>query len=192
MRYKVLRDAADSSRCYEWVDVDLLKAGMCRAMVMTRTPRAIVTWSGWELHCLLALIALTGTDYSRGFPLVGPKKVWSMLPQLLPVLTCDCMRNSEDAPYALDPDSTAALLYAEVYVQAFANHAKNSGSNVFEALRGSKLSIKTKNSLPSRDRALCTARNANFVMDYWLGREPDSMDGTYGFAERSGTVVWDE
>ena len=86
LRYKVLNDGP---RCYEWVDVDVLRQGMERAFRQTCPREVLVRWDGWELHCLLALIGLTGTDYSRGLPYVGPRKVWSMLSKILPVLTSE-------------------------------------------------------------------------------------------------------
>ena len=80
MRYKVLRDAPSDCR-YEWVNVDVLRCGLERALrqtaLLVRAPWE--PWPSWELHCLLALVALTGTDYTRGLPLVGPKKVFLCL-----------------------------------------------------------------------------------------------------------------
>lgn len=75
-RYKVLR-AADEPCRYEWVNVDVLRAGMERALRQSSLSVRVQwePWPAWELHCLLVLVGLTGTDYTRGLPLVGPKKV---------------------------------------------------------------------------------------------------------------------
>lgn len=163
---------------------------------MSQTRNVLVRWDQWELHCLLALIALSGTDYSRGFPNVGPKKVWAMLPRLLPLLTSECMRTTDGKPH-LVPDLTARYLYATVYTCAFGSHVRPRGpgatfSEVMGSLATSKLSVKTKTSLPTFARASCTAKNANFIMSYWLGDAPDSMDPAYGFREAGGLVEWDE
>lgn len=167
---------------------------MERAFRQTCPREVLVRWDGWELHCLLALIGLTGTDYSRGLPYVGPRKVWSMLPKILPVLTSECMRTREGQPF-LEPEVTARFLYAAIYANAFSSHVRDSGQNfayVMGALNSSKLSTRTKASLPSFSRATCTARNANFILDYWLGKSPDSMESKYGFREANGLVEWDE
>jgi len=190
-RYTVLRQS--SSPPYEWVNVDLLRAGMCKAVAQTRAPAGVLAWDDWEIHCLLALIALTGTDYTRGFPLVGPHKVWKMLPALLPVLTCKCIRFAEGGP-ELEPDATADKLYGAVYANAFAAHVTGARqlTVVTQRLSKSRLSEKTKASIPTYSRASCTARNASFVLAYWLVLEPDSMAPRYGFRERGGVVEWDD
>jgi hypothetical protein len=193
-RYKVLKDSMDASRSYEWVNVDLLGEGMRRAISQTRVSGISLRWDNWELHCLLALIALTGTDYSRNMPLVGPRKVWSMLPKVLPVLTAECMRTEEGKPF-LVPDLTSRWLYGKIYGNAFYAHVRDDTlplHGVRGAIQNSKLSSKTKSLIPSLERAACTAKNANFIMSYWLGHDPDSMDPSYGFREREGVVEWDD
>jgi hypothetical protein len=191
-RYKVL--SSDAGRSYEWVDVDCLKQGMITAFSQTRTRNIMVQWDGWELHCLLALIALTGTDYSRGMPLVKPRKIWSMLPHILPVLTAECMRTQDGKPF-LDPDTTARRFYAAVYANAFYSHVRDNSlpmADVLSTLARSKLSVRTKSLLPSISRATCSTKNANFLLSYWLGFDPDSMDPAYGFRETEGVVEWDD
>jgi len=147
----------------------------------------------WQLHCLLALVALCGTDYSRSFPLVGAKRVWQMLNVLLPILTTQCLRLDNGVPL-LDPDLTATQLYGAVYSNAFAAHARGALdlSSVQQRMSKSKLSERTKAAVPSAARAHCTARNANFVMAYWLGLDVDSMAPHFGFRESGGVVEFDD
>jgi hypothetical protein len=179
------------------VNVDVLRAGMERALRQTslcvRVPWE--PWPAWELHCLLALVGLTGTDYTRGLPLVGPKKVWSMLPRVLGTLLGCCLSCPGDIP-VLQPEAFATDLMAAVYANAFASHLPappRHYGGVAAALRGSKLSERTKASLPSPERAACSARNINFVLAYWLGESVDSMDPCFGFREAGGGAVqWDE
>ena len=198
-RYKVLRTANEPCR-YEWVNVDVLRAGMERAMRQTalcvRVPW--VPWPAWELHCLLALVGLTGTDYSRGLPLVGPKKVWNMLPRVLGTMLGCCLSSPDRSGGTpmLDPGNFATDLMAAIYANAFAAHVpappKHYGG-VAAAIRKSKLSEYTKASLPSQERAMCSARNVNFVLAYWLGKPVDSMHPSFGFREAEGGVVqWDD
>lgn len=174
----------------EWVDAGLLREGMRRAIA--GRPGVLVQWDGWELHCLLALIAMTGTDYSRGIPNVGPKKVWGMLNHLLPVLTKECFRTEEGKPFML-PEVTARLIFAAIYTNAYRTHVRNGSQNfasVMAVLSASRLSQRTKASLPSLQRAICTVKNANFILDYWTGQDPNSMDPGFGFREHDGVVEW--
>lgn len=57
------------------------------------------------------MIALTGTDYSRGLPNVGPKKLWKMLPTLLPRVA-GSFRDGR-----IDPELGVDWLVAFVYWQ---------------------------------------------------------------------------
>ena len=190
-RYTVLPDA--SAGPYEWVNVDLLREGMRERLRTTLVAELMICWDGWELHCLLALIALTGTDYSRGFPLVRPRKIWEIRSALLPILTCECLRFEAGRPF-LDPPATAKLLYGAVYSSVFSSHVTGARElrGVAQRIALSKLSQRTKAALPTHERAACTAKNASFVLAYWLGLEPDSMAPCYGFREREGVVEWDE
>lgn len=167
---------------------------MSRALQQTRMRERFTQWNDWEIHCLLVLIAITGTDYSRGLPLVGPKKVWRLLPTLLPLLTSECFARVDGTP-VLSPDIVVQQIYSAIYAGVFHAHCKTSGPHfdrIIDALHGSKLSTKSKQALPSYQRAACTVRNANFILAYWTGAQPDSMDPQYGFRERGGVVVWDD
>jgi len=190
-RYTVLPDPGAAP--YEWVNVDLLREGMQEKISCTLTRDMMLRWDGWELHCLLALIALTGTDYSRGFPLVRPRRIWEIRSHLLPILTCECMRFEDGRPF-LRPEATATLLYGAVYSNVFSAHVTGARQlgGVAQRLANSKLSQRTKDSIPRPERAACTAKNASFVLAYWLGLEPDSMAPGYGFRERDGVVEWDD
>jgi len=57
-------DAEVGVRATEWLDIGLLREGMSRLC---------------PLRPMIALIGLTGTDYSRNLPLVKPKKLWGIM-----------------------------------------------------------------------------------------------------------------
>jgi hypothetical protein len=118
-----------------------------------------------------------------------------MLPRVLGTLLGCCLSCPERIP-VLQPEAVATDLMGAIYANAFASHLpappKHWGG-VAALLRRSKLSGKTKAALPSSERAACSARNANFVMAYWLGARVDSMLPRFGFRETGGGVVeWDE
>ena len=117
-----------------------------------------------------------------------------MLPRVLGTLVGACLSCPGGTP-ELNPDAVASDLMGAIYAQAFAAHAPAAPKHwggVAALLRRSKLSGKTKAALPSPERAACSARNANFVMAYWLGARVDSMLPSFGFREARGVVEWDE
>lgn len=153
-------------RSYEWVDVDELRKGL----------RPII-----QIEDLVILIGLTGTDYSRGLPLVGPKRIH------LETMG-DLMRDR-----ALDHLAIADVIVSRIYYDAFQNHILNRGAlpSVLDALQASKLGAKTKDRLPSEKRVLTTVRNAQFLLQYWSGQPADAME--YGFrVGEGGHVQWDD
>lgn len=188
LRYKVL---GDKGRDYEWVDIDKLQAGMCCCLMSIAKLRGVTShvWENWHVDCLIALIALSGTDYSRGTPQVGARKVWAMANRLVPILVEECFVNRR-----LVPEVAAERLFAEIYAGAFSKHCASTScfDAVMGSIKASKLSDRTKASLPSFGRAVCTIKNANFILEYWNGHRPDSMKPQYGFRDVDGRVVWDD
>jgi hypothetical protein len=56
-----------------------------------------------------------------------------------------------------------------------------------------KLSQRYKNLVPTDARILCTLRNVNFLMAYWLSFRAPSDIERYGFRfSAEGVVEWDE
>jgi hypothetical protein len=166
-------DAEVGTRAVEWVDLALLREGMRRVCPM---------------RPLIALITLTGTDYSRNLPLLKPKKLWLMLRHVLPRLE-ECLDDEGvRVPQAVD------RLVACIYTHLFPHHCGRDGD--FDAVMGrleaSHLSNRFKQLLPSRGRAACTLKNANFLLRYWEGQSPSEL-APFGFVTRpDGSVDWDE
>lgn len=203
-------------RATEWVDVDLLRAGMSIAMVQMAVP-PMVPWRDWQLHCLVALIAMTGTDFSRNLPLLKPKRLWTMLPNVLPALI-RCFRLDEPHEHWLlpsdslprddfgqvmacrypqiDVESAVDTVVPAIYKGLFPAHTGERATTfgpTMAKLRTSRLADRTKQLLPSEARASCTMRNANFLLLYWTAASPDSMAQGFGFREGpDGRVEWDE
>ena len=190
-------------RASEWVDVDLLREGISIAIFQLAMP-PLVPWQDWQLHCLIVLIALTGTDFSRNLPLVKPKKLWAIVSDILPVLI-RCFRMQAEQPEAEQPEAVAPKVYVDVeqtietlvpsiYKGIFPAHVRDSQSfgATMASIRASKLGERTKQLLPSEGRAACTVCNANFLLDYWTLAKPDSMKKGFGFRIEGGAVAWDE
>jgi hypothetical protein len=187
-RYKL-----GEGRSYEWVNIDVLKTEMSKIFQQSITLHDHCYWPNWEIDCLLALIGITGTDYSRGLPLIKAKKIWILLPKLLSTLFNGCIHLVNNHPTLL-PDVAADLLYSSIYVNVFKSHVTQTSTleNVLKSLKSSKLSQKSKSSLPSYQRARCTIKNVNFILAYWNGLAPNSMDPQYGFKLNEGVVEWND
>lgn len=150
------------------------------------------------MSMLLALIGLTGTDYTRNLPQVSGKLVFSLLPELWTPL----MRSYNPATGQMDVAVAADQVVARVYASKYHAHVKfqpNSLSSVLGALQSSKLSQRTRDTLPSAGRVACTVRNVNWLIRYW--REPEvvpsplQLEGgvaTFGFVRRGRVVGYVE
>jgi hypothetical protein len=148
------------------------------------------------MSMLLALIGLTGTDFTRSMPQLSGKSVFGLLPDLwMPLIGSYDPVNGQ-----LDVDRAADLLVACIYASKFATHVKThpaSLHHVFETLHHSKLSQRTRDSLPTVPRIACTIRNVNWLIKYW--REPTNVPSpllqeggvaTFGFVKRKGVVAY--
>ena len=195
-RYKVLRGPHEPMS-FEWVNIDILHLGLKRAL-QQMSGRLLNFWPGWEVDCLLTLIGLTGTDYTRGIPWVGPKKVWSLMPSILPILADSCMDVdflNTNGYVQVVPEIFASELYGIIYAKVYSAHVGSCSATfnaVMRALETSKLSGTTKSKLPSYEQAFCTAKNVNFLLSYWNNQNPDSLTGHFGYRERGSNVEWDD
>ena len=87
-----------------------------------------------------------------------------------------------------------------IYAAKYATHVSGtpaSLNHVFEALHHSKLSQRTRDSLPSVGRVVCTVRNVNWLLRYWREASvvPDPLQQeagvpTYGYVKRRGVVCY--
>ena len=109
-------------RTTEWVHIGLLREGMTRFC---------------ELRPLIALIALTGTDYSRNLPLVKPKKLWGI--QGISSRLRDDFKDFADVEQAMNH------LVAFIYRGLFRQHCRGDDlEGVMRSLHGSRLSARYK------------------------------------------------
>lgn len=172
------------TRTYEWVDVDRVRIGMSQEM------RHLCSEPGpadWEMRCLISLIALTGTDFSRTLPTVGPRRMWFLVPSFIRgMLTC--FREG-----TLEPTQALQKIVAPIYRGIYTKYTDMAISyeDVMSAVFKSKLSLTTKTRMPSTNQCLTTIRNANFLLKYWADEAPDCMQG-HGFRMNNREVEWDD
>jgi hypothetical protein len=183
-------------RTFEYVNIPALYHALGEVFAQCMDRMRSPTHHQHLMSMLLALIGLTGTDFTRSMPQLSGKSVFGLLPDLwLPL-----MGSYDPIQGQLDVRRTADMLVACIYASKYANHVKTNSvslQTVFDALQRSKLSQRTRDSLPSVSRITCTIRNVNWLLKYW--REPTNVpnpllqeDGvaTFGFVKRNGLVAY--
>ena len=181
-----------SRRAYEYVNVHALYEGLMQAIAQSTGRIRMPTHAGHEMAMLVALIALTGTDFSRNLPQMSGRSVYGWLPDVWPALV-----SAYHPPTSrLLPDQ-ADMLVACLYKLKFPRQVSAGSAHlpsVLADLTGSSMAQRTKDSLPSRERVACTVRNANWVLLYWTCQPaPDPVDPLYGFrAAAGGATEYDD
>jgi hypothetical protein len=181
-----------SGRLYEYVDVRALYEYLvCMVAPQSVAGSSLVTSHvGHEISMLVCLIGLSGTDFTRGLPLVSGKTLYDFLPDLWMRLC----RSYVPQERQLAPEAALELLVSRIYHKKFSNHAPDSDLGVvMESLQQSKLSGKTKERLPSPEVLLCTVKNVNWLLRYWHELcPPDPVQPEFGFCRtRTGAVAFE-
>ncbi len=177
--------AKKPARAYEHVDVHALYEGLMQAIAQSSGRIRSPTHAGHEMAMLIALIALTGTDFTRSLPQLSGRTLYGWLPDIWPAL----MAAYQPAAARLDDRRAADELVALLYRTKFERHAAGAGdlTGVLSALQRSALSARVRDSLPSAARVACTIRNANWVLAYWTCEPaPDPIQPAYGFRLQAG------
>ena len=174
-------DGKRAPRAYEYVNVHALYYGLMTTIAQCTGRIRIPTHAGHEMAMLVALIALTGTDFSRNLPQMSGKSVYGWLPDIWPTLVTAYL---PDGTGRLELARATEQLVALLYRTKFPKHAGRSDSlqAVLSDLQGSSIAQRTKDALPTYERVACTVRNANWVLAYWTcGPAPDPIQPQYGF-----------
>eukprot|EP00961_Rhodomonas_salina_P305070 3941838-Rhodomonas_salina.4 len=154
----------------------------------------------------VSMMLLCGTDYSRGLPMVGPKRLIEIVPQLLHHMqdSLQCLPDeiaTEMHPMLMhypDPISMSSSLVYEIYRHLFQQHipklrqgSKDSLSHMVQSLQASKLADRTKTLLPSIDQIHTTCRNVCWVIHYWrdcINAQPEcNLSSHFGFVYNTST-----
>ena len=197
----------DSSRSaprreYEFVDISGLYSELVRTVLRpldtifpsgsATTPRA--EWRGSEIQILIGMIGLTGTDFTRGIPLVGAKSAYEMLQPLWRTLAW-----TYDRDYCMFvPNKFLNCVVSKVYHSKFQRHCQGgSMSKTLTELLSSKLSEKTRGAFPKEETLMCTVQNINWLLSYWVTacedesqQYPDPVQECYGYKLQRGKVTF--
>ena len=147
---------------------------------------------GSEIRMLVGLIGLTGTDFTRGLPQAGAKSVYDMVQDLWPGL----YSSYEKGAARFNPSRFLNKVVAGVYQAKFPKHCSGNGLRAtLSTLGDSVLSERTRQSIPGEETLLCTARNVNWLLQYWVSacedesqQYPDPIQADYGFARVKGKI----
>jgi hypothetical protein len=187
---KRARPDARPKRVYEYVDVravfDVLRV---RVVPHCQGRASLPDHQGHEIAMLVSLIGLSGTDFTRGLPLVSGRTLYDRLPELWLQLASAYDPESRQ----LRPDQALDQLVAQIYHLKFHRHAPPGQLDpVLKALAESKLGERTRTMLPTRAVLHCTVRNVNWLLCYWQAPVyPDPIQPRFGFARVNGAVCFD-
>ncbi len=170
------------ARTYEYVDVSLLYDALSFMVIPQCTGRAPITSHvGHEISMLVCLIGLSGTDFTRGLPLVSGKTIHDYLPLIWSRLA----RSYDPGTRQMVPGAALDLVVSQIYHKKFERHS-DSGPlrSVLTSIGGSqKLAPKTRGRLPTVETLHCTIRNVNWLLRYWQFSDyPDPVQPEFGFA----------
>lgn len=171
-------DGGRAPRTYEYVNIHALYTGLKDTIAQSTGRIRVPTHAGHEMAMLIALIALTGTDFSRNLPQMSGRTVYGWLPDIWPALA---VAYNPGASSLAGPAATD--LVALLYRSKFPKHARACALEaVLAELQASSISARVKESLPTYERVACTIRNANWVLAYWTCEPaPDPIQPAYGF-----------
>ena len=145
------------------------------------------------------LILMAGTDFSRSFPMIGPKRIWDFWPQIVKNHRLFLDETCADEEYILD------VIVNSMYNVLFAKHIpsyilQNHDWEVTYAYIQScgTISETSKKRIPAKEQILCTIRNIRWLIKYWKtinGSISTPLDGSNGFSSsvtEQGKVVFSD
>ena len=188
--------AGRARRTYEYVNIPLLHESI-RSVISQCFGRAkMISHSDQYMLMLLSLIGLTGTDFTRPLPQVSGKSVYRFLPDVFSSVVQSFNPDEGQLDVQFAADTIVAGIYSAKFSQHF-HHPPITIDSALHTLKSSKLSERTKESLPHASQILCSVRNVNWLLRYWSGPEtvPDPLEAsggraTYGYARRRGAVMF--
>jgi hypothetical protein len=157
----------------EYADITLIYHAMRTAMQQC-SPSSVTSSAHdmFYMRVFASLITLTGTDFTRSLPHLGPKTIWNLLSdkRIFPAL----IRSYDIHTMQLDENDACDMFVARIYSEKYPKHTcgNNTMHQVLTALHGSNMPTSRKSQLPSAQRVLTTIRNANWLLQYWECRQP--------------------
>lgn len=157
---------------WEYVDIPQLYQAMVNAfMQCAPSSSESGAYQKQFMRMFACLITLTGTDFSRELPLLGPRKIWDILPDRK--LWSGFLASYDLSTGRMVPGDMCNKFVRHLYQNKYQKHARgNTLAEVMRSLSNSKLSDLTKERLPSVARVDVTVRNGNWILAYWSCNPP--------------------
>ena len=196
--------AWNAEKGMEFIYIDELHAFLCTQMANACKgggggPRCL--W--WEIKLFITLLGLCGTDFTRNLPLISPHKIWGALPLIVRTFEMegDCRIHMAQGKRIVE------LLYAEAFpkhIDSFSRRSVWTQAQVgrfsvlclgpaYDISQASKLGQRNKALIPTDARIMCTLRNLNFLLMYWLEFEAPERIQDFGFrTNEQGVILWDD
>ena len=169
-------------RGYEYIDIECVHRFLQTKFQRASQGRRCCQW--WEIKLFITLLGLSGTDFTRNLPLVSPQRMWDNLPLIIQAfdMETEVTVNMEQCKRVVE------LLYGETFPKHIDVFSRRS---IWQQAQWSKLGARNKDLIPTDKRIMCTLRNLNFLMSYWLvSIAPDATE-EYGFREdEHGVLGW--
>lgn len=133
---------------------------------------------------------LAGTDFSRPLPLLGPKRLWTYLPDVMASLVAATAEGELVADLLYD--GVVAAMYAVLFEKHVVRRPRGGAvlCDVLRQLQASALSQTTKGRLPALEQVECTAKNIQWVVKYWEtvnGHVETPLSGENGYVRAPHT-----
>ena len=167
---------------YEYINMETLYSFIQQKFQRASRGRQCCQW--WEIKLFITLLGLSGTDFTRNLPLISPQRMWDNLPLIIQAF------DMETAVTVHIPQCkrVVELLYADAFPKHIDVYSRIS---VWQQAQGSKLGARNKDLIPTNRRIICTLRNLNFLMSYWLRSYALEATEEYGFREdENGVLGW--
>ena len=176
-----------------WVDMQLLYHVIHGCMRQSAGTLAISSDGGCTVDQQLVRSAvffmlLAGTDFSRAMPLLGPKRLWAYLPNIVNSLVAATTTTDDVSASDLLYNGVVAAMYASLFEKHVVRQSRGAMqlSDVLRQLQNSTLSATTKTRLPTHAQVLCTIKNVHWVVHYWEtnnGSVETPLQGENGYVQ---------
>ena len=166
---------------YEYIDIEGVYAFL--QAKFQRAARGRQCCPLWEIKLFITLLGLSGTDFTRSLPLISPQRMWDNLPLIIQTF------DMETATTVSMPQCkrVVELLYSEAFPKHIDSFSRRS---IRLQAQASKLGERNKHLIPTDERIMCTLRNLNFLMSYWLISHAPAATEEFGFREDNGVLGW--
>jgi hypothetical protein len=178
---------------YEYLDIHTLFLALQQGVKQTIGMLKLQQHEGHEIRMIIALITLTGTDFSRHLAQVSGKSIWDMLVSIwIPLMA------SYD-PLAQQFRTSVAMnkLIPKIYCNKFNKILPQTSMNYEQVhsllMHAPKMADRTKKSIPSPEQIETTIKNCNWVLQYWMCEPyPNPVSEQFGYKQVDGKVSYSD